>query len=84
MSSRLSGLEVEYLIALIYSSEAGKREATVVFDIGEGTQDLGFRSEVPILFDINSAICVVLEPGAEQRSNTFSWEPFWTISRSSG
>jgi len=60
MTSQLSGFEVEYLIALIYSSEAGKREATIVFDLGEGTQDLGFRSEVPILFDIKLAIPVEL------------------------
>lgn len=60
MTSQLSGFEVEYLLALIYSSEAGKREATIVFDIGEGTQDLGFRSEVPILFEIKPAIPVEL------------------------
>lgn len=58
MTPRLSGLEVEYLIALIYCSESGKREATVVFDLGQGTQDLGFRSEVPVLFDVRPAIPV--------------------------
>ena len=34
---------------------AGKREATVGFDIGQGTQDLGFRAEVPILFTVRPA-----------------------------
>jgi hypothetical protein len=29
MTTNLSGLKVEYAIALIYSSEAGKREATL-------------------------------------------------------
>lgn len=58
MTSRLSGLKVEYQIALLYSSEAGQREATIVFDIGQGTQDLGFRSEVPVLFTIAPAIPV--------------------------
>lgn len=61
MTSRLSGLTVEYLIALIHSSEAGQREATIVFDIGQGTQDLGFRSEVPVLFTISPAIPVKLK-----------------------
>ena len=61
MTSRLSGLEVEYLIALVYSSEAGQREATIVFDIGQGTQDLGFRSEVPVLFTIRPALPVKLK-----------------------
>lgn len=60
MTPRLSGLEVEYVIALIHSSEAGKREATLQFDIGQGTQDLGFRAEVPILFTIRPAIAVTL------------------------
>ena len=60
LTGQLSGLEVEYALALIYSSEAGKREATLVFDIGQGTQDLGFRSEVPVLFDVQRATAVTL------------------------
>lgn len=58
MTKALSGLEVEYQLALIYSSESGRREATLVFDVGQGTQDLGFRSEAPILFDIMPAVSV--------------------------
>jgi hypothetical protein len=60
MTPNLSGLEVEYAIALIYSSEAGKREATLELNIGEGTQDLGFRAELPILFEIRRAVKVSL------------------------
>ena len=52
MTANLSGLKVEYAIALIYSGDAGKREATLGFDVGQGTQDLGFRAEVPVLFTI--------------------------------
>ena len=55
MTDSLSGLEVEYAIALIYSSEAGKREATIGFDVAQGNQDLGFRGEVPVLFEIRKA-----------------------------
>ena len=61
MTANLSGLEVEYGIALVYSSESGKREATLVFDIGQGTQDLGFRAEVPVLFQISPAVKVKLD-----------------------
>jgi hypothetical protein len=61
MTADLSGLGVEYGIALIYSSEAGKREATIGFDIGQGNQDLGFRGEVPVLFEIKPAIKVKLK-----------------------
>jgi hypothetical protein len=60
MTEQLSGLNVEYAIALISSSEAGKREATLSFDVGQGTQDLGFRADVPILFDIHPAVPVRL------------------------
>lgn len=60
MTPALSGLEVEYAIALIYSSEAGRREGTLVIDAGQGTQDLGFRAEVPVLFDARPAVAVKL------------------------
>lgn len=60
MTKSLSGLTCEYAIGLIYSSESGKREATVAFDVGDGTQDLGFRGEVPVLFDIHPAIPLTL------------------------
>src|SRR5262249_46190329 len=56
MTESLSGLRVEYALALVYSAEAGKREATVGFDVGQGTQDLGFRGEVPVLFDVRPAV----------------------------
>jgi hypothetical protein len=58
MTAMLSGLKLEYAIALIYSHEAGQREATIGFDVGQGTQDLGFRGEVPILFDVRPAVQV--------------------------
>jgi hypothetical protein len=60
MTERLSGLGMEYVIALVASSEAGKREATLGFDVGQGTQDLGFRGEVPVLFDVRPAVKVAL------------------------
>ncbi|HJZ90586.1 MAG TPA: CehA/McbA family metallohydrolase [Gemmataceae bacterium] len=60
LTGTLSGLKVEYAILLIYSTEAGKREATVAFDVGQGTQDLGFRGEAPVLFEIKPAIAVKL------------------------
>jgi hypothetical protein len=53
-------LKIEYALALIYCSESGAREATLSFDVGEGTQDLGFRSEIPVLFNVRPAIPVKL------------------------
>jgi len=60
MTPHLSGLEVEYALALIHSRDAGRREATISFDVGGTTQDLGFRAEVPVLFDIQPAVPVTL------------------------
>jgi hypothetical protein len=60
MTPHLSGLEVEYALAVVYSRDAGKREATIAFDVGGTTQDLGFRAEVPVLFDIQPAVSVKL------------------------
>lgn len=60
MAANLSGLLVEYAIALVYSSESGKREATIGFGLGSESQDLGFRGEVPVLFDIRPAVAVKL------------------------
>lgn len=55
MTGALSGLGVEYVVALIASSESGRREATIGFDLGQQNQDLGFRGEVPVLFDVAPA-----------------------------
>ena len=60
MVNGLSGLALEYRIIQIYSRDPGKREATLTLDVGQGTQDLGFRSEIPILFDCVPASAVRL------------------------
>ena len=70
MTATLSGLELEYAIALIYSSESGKREATISFDVGDGTQDIGFRGETPVLFDVKPAIPVTLNISERDGSPT--------------
>ena len=56
----LSGLAVEYRILQLFSRDAGKREAKLAFDVGQGTQDLGFRNEINVLFDIAPAVPVKL------------------------
>jgi len=57
---RLSGLEVEYRILQLFSRDAGKREARLEFNVGQGTQDLGFRSQVDLLFQAKPATKVTL------------------------
>ena len=46
----LNGAPVEYVLLTLTPKEAGLREATLSFDVGQGTQDLGFRGELPVLF----------------------------------
>ena len=52
MSERLSGLRLEYRILSIYSRDAGERSAKLSFNVGQGTQDIGFRNEATVLFQI--------------------------------
>ncbi len=61
MTNRLSGLSVEYCIVELYSRDAGKREAKLTFDVGQGTQDLGFRSEINMLFDALPAVPITFD-----------------------
>ncbi|MBD3676568.1 MAG: CehA/McbA family metallohydrolase [Planctomycetaceae bacterium] len=56
----LSGLELEYRILQIYTRDSGKREAELSFNVGQGTQDIGFRNELPILFNCAPAVEVLL------------------------
>lgn len=61
MSDILSGLEVEYKLLDLSSNESGKREATLIFDVGDGTTDLGNRSELAVLFQVQKAVPVKIQ-----------------------
>jgi hypothetical protein len=52
--AKLSGRRLEYRVLRITARQTGKREATLAFDVGQGTEDLGFRAEVPILFTVKA------------------------------
>lgn len=60
MSSRLSGFPLEYFILQGYTNETGAREASLAFDAGEGSQDLGFRNEIAVLFDCVPSVKLTL------------------------
>ena len=60
INKTLSGLSLEYRVIQLYSRDVGKREARLQFDVGQGTQDLGFRNEASILFNCVPAVEVVL------------------------
>jgi hypothetical protein len=60
LTPTLSGLRLEYRIIELYSRDAGQREAKVSFNVGQGTQDLGFRNELPVLFTCRPAQPITL------------------------
>ncbi len=50
LAEALSGVAIEYRILEVYSRDAGQRAAELKFDVGQGTADLAFRSDIPIVF----------------------------------
>ena len=61
MVAQLSGLEVEYRIVQLYSRDRGKREASLSFHVGQGSQDIGFRNDLAVLFECAAAVEVTLD-----------------------
>jgi hypothetical protein len=61
LQPNLSGLELEYAVIHLYTRETGRKEAQLGFNVGQGTQDIGFRNTVDILFDIEPAVKVVFD-----------------------
>jgi hypothetical protein len=51
LGGRLSGFPVDYQILQVYSRDRGQRSAALRFNVGQGSQDIGFRNEVTVLFD---------------------------------
>jgi hypothetical protein len=70
LKEELSGLALEYRILSLYSRDAGKREAKLSFNAGQGTQDLGFRNEVDLLFTCATAHDVRLRVRDENNDPT--------------
>jgi hypothetical protein len=66
LSERLSGLGLEYRILQVYSHERGQRSASISFNVGQGTQDIGFRNDMAVLFDALPAHAVRLRVRDEQ------------------
>ena len=68
----LSGLGLEYAVIHLYTRETGKREAQLGFNVGQGTQDIGFRNTVDLLFDIEPAVKVIFDVKDEDGSPTMA------------
>jgi hypothetical protein len=60
MARRLSGLGLEYQILEIQSRDSGQRSAVLQFDVGQTSRDVGFRSEILVLFNAEPAHAITL------------------------
>lgn len=72
MTKTLSGLPLEYRLIQIYSRDAGKREARLSFNVGQGTQDLGFRADLDVLFDCKPGVKFVFQVKDEDGSDAMA------------
>lgn len=60
MLPRLSGLGIEYQVLAIYSRDAGQRSAIIRFNVGQGSQEIGFRNDMTVLFTARPAHLITL------------------------
>jgi len=60
MEERLSGLPLEYKILVVSSRDAGLRSARLSFNVGQGSQDVGFLNEISVLFNVAPAHTIAL------------------------
>jgi hypothetical protein len=61
LEKALSGLAVEYKVLQVYTTADAPREAALQFHIGEGTQDIGHRSTLSVLFAVKPAVKLVFD-----------------------
>lgn len=59
--NHLSGFKLEYAVVQLYSKDAGQREVEIAFNAGQGSQDIGFRNSVSVLFNILPSVKVKLD-----------------------
>jgi hypothetical protein len=74
MEERLSGLPLEYRVLTISSRDAGQRSAKISFNVGQGTQDIGFLNEISVLFKIarvNSILLHIVDPNGQPTMGSF-------------
>jgi hypothetical protein len=60
LEERLSGFPLEYRVLTIFSRDAGQRSAKLSFNVGQGSQDVGFLNETAILFNAAPARRIAL------------------------
>jgi len=58
LTKNLTGIPVEYKVLQVYTDEVGPREAKLGFHVGQGSQDIGYRNAVTLLFDCQPSVKV--------------------------
>ena len=53
LEPQLSGLPLEYRVVTLYSRDRGTREAQLGAVVGSGSEDIGFRNRVAIVFHVD-------------------------------
>ena len=72
LEERLSGFPLEYRVLTIFSRDAGQRSAKLSFNVGQGSQDVGFLNETTILFNIAPARRITLHVLDENSTPTMA------------
>lgn len=70
MAERLSGAKLDYRLILVKGKAAGKIATVLTFDVGQGTQDLGFRADLLSNFISLPTTKIVLKPVDEKGNPT--------------
>jgi hypothetical protein len=77
---RLSGFPLEYRVLTIFSRDAGQRSAKFSFNVGQGSQDVGFLNETTILFNVAPAHRIplhVLDENGNPTMASFIFRDTW-------
>ena len=61
VSNKLSGTKVQYFLLQMYTRAQGNREIKLGFNVGQGSQDIGFRNTIDLLFNIKKAVKVIFD-----------------------
>ena len=72
LRANLSGLELEYVVLQMYTKQVGKREIKLGFNVGQGSQDIGFRNTIDLLFEIKPSVKVILNVVDENQDPTMA------------
>lgn len=60
LQPNLTGFKLEYAVVQLYTNNSGQRQVELGFNVGQGSQDIGFRNTTHILFDIKPSVKVIL------------------------